>query len=332
MHGEAAPSEICTTLESCPVCGGRNFRKLASPPHPIGESIFRDCLDHVRVCRCECGLELLNPRPATALLDKFYGSRIYDCHQMNRSAAADKKASWLLDLISSQGPYSPQKRFLDFGCGGGYLLRHAQQVGWDATGFDIGEVAIETCRSHQLPVTNSIESLSPGSFDVIVVNHVLEHVEQPASLIRLLRGLLKPNGRLFIEVPNVRSARAQLALPVLSRHAGFDDRHRAFPIHLWYFSRKTLPRLLKANGLDPVLVTTAGMGLEELLIAKETRAAATAAGVPTNGAGSSRRSSSALALIKLKIKTAFLKSGLGENLIVVSRQAPSESAAASGTS
>lgn len=64
--------------------------------------------------------------------------------------------------------------------------------------------------------------LKPGSFDVIFMNHVLEHIEEPVGLLESLRGLLAPQGRLFIEVPNVRSLRARLSMPTLSRKCGFN--------------------------------------------------------------------------------------------------------------
>jgi SAM-dependent methyltransferase len=320
MPEAAHLKEIALGIQTCLVCGGSRFRKLTPPPHPIGKGIFGPFLDEFAICRCACGMEFLNPRPAPGLLDSFYGGKAYDCHRMNRSGIANRKAEWLLNLVSRYGPYSPQKRFLDFGCGGGYLIRHALDAGWAALGFDVGEAALETCRAHGLPVTNRFGDLIPGSFDVIVMNHVLEHIEEPAGLLERLRGLLGPHGKLVIEVPNVRSARARLALPVLSRHAGFDDRHRAFPIHLWYFNPQTMRRFLRNQGFDPVLVTTVGMGLEELILRKEEEPTA-----PARSASTSQNrqppSRSALSPVKNAIKKLFLNHGLGENVISLSRPA-----------
>jgi SAM-dependent methyltransferase len=315
------PGAVAIHVRTCPLCGSSRLRRLAKPSHTIGNATFGPYLDEFGICRCKCGLEFSNPRPASALLESFYGSQSYNCHRMNRSPDRGRKAHSLLDLISRYGPYGPLKRFLDFGCGGGYLLDHALNAGWSALGFDVGEAALENCRRNNLPVTNQFGELAPGSFDVIIMNHVLEHVEEPEGLLKALGKLLTPQGKLVIEVPNVRSARARLSYPVFSRHAGFDDRHRAFPIHLWYFTPETMRRLLRNLGFEPLLVTTVGMGLEELILRKEEEPSASA----NSPAGTAKKGQpaphSALAPVKDAIKKLFLGHGFGENVISVSRPA-----------
>jgi 2-polyprenyl-3-methyl-5-hydroxy-6-metoxy-1,4-benzoquinol methylase len=99
----------------------------------------------------------VNPRPSTELLNRFYGSRIYECHKMRQSASADRQAQSLPNSIAEQAPYSTIKRLLDVGCGGGYSLAHAAKDGWMAMGFDVGEAAIETCRDNQHVATNRFQ-------------------------------------------------------------------------------------------------------------------------------------------------------------------------------
>lgn len=307
-------------VDRCPICGLREFRQLSIPGNPIGRPIFGPYLHQFGICRCVCGLDFVNPRPSTELLNRFYGSRIYDCHKMNQSSEADRHAQALLNSIAGQGPYSSDKRLLDFGCGGGYFLAHAAKAGWTATGFDIGEAAIETCHRNQLVATSQFTDLASSSFDVVVLNHVFEHIEEPVELLRSLRTLLNQQGKLFIEVPNVHSARARLSYPLLSRKCRFDERYRAFPIHLWYFSPPTITRLLQNSGFEPVLVTTIGMGLEEL-IRRETPEDYR----PLPIAGSAQRLAgqgdhkSLLQRTKDLIKTLFYGWGLGENVLVGAR-------------
>ena len=187
-------------------------------------------------------------------------------------------------------------------------------------GYDVGEQAIQNCRKNQLPVTNSMADLPRGSFDVIVLGHVFEHIEDPGALLESLKNLLSPCGMLLIEVPNARSLRARLSPPVFSRHLGFDERYRAFPIHLWYFSSASLPRLLRRHGLEPVLVTTSGIGLEELIIKSESSQDHVSAdgGRTLDNSRASRRP--ALRPIKHVLKSVFFRMGFGENLVIVSRQ------------
>jgi SAM-dependent methyltransferase len=238
---------------------------------------------------------------------------------MNQSATADRKAQSLLNCIAQQGPYSARKRLLDFGCGGGYFLAHAVCAGWSAMGFDVGEAALETCRAHQLVATGQFSDLEPAGFDVVILNHVFEHIEDPVGLLRSLRTLLGPQGMLFIEVPNVRSARARLSLPILSRRCNFDERHRAFPIHLWYFSPTTLTRLVRSAGFEPVLVTTTGMGLEELRRSETREECAPATNSPAQRAADGPRPKSRLQPAKEVIKRIFYGWGLGENVLLAAR-------------
>jgi SAM-dependent methyltransferase len=312
MKGNRRPLlKTAHIVDQCPACGARQFEPVSTPGNSIGEPIFGPYLEQFGVCRCACGLEFTNPRPSTQLLDQFYGSRIYDCHRMDQSAAADRNAQALLGFIAQHGPFSASKRLLDFGCGGGYFLAHAANAGWSAKGFDVGDAAIETCRANNLTVTNQISDLEPASFDVIVLNHVFEHIEEPASLLRALRLLLMPQGKLIVVVPNVRSARARLSLPILSRKCGFDERHRAFPIHLWYFSPATLAKLLRTAGFEPVVVTTQGMGLEELMRSELPESASA-----VNGRA---REKSRLRPVKDRIKSTFYGLGFGENVLVAAR-------------
>lgn len=311
--------EASSHIERCPVCGYQEFRPLCTPGNPIGDPIFGPYLHRFGVCRCACGLDFVNPRPSTELLNRFYGSHIYECHKMRQSASADREAQSLLNSIAEHAPYSASKRLLDFGCGGGYFLAHAAKAGWMALGFDVGEAAIETCRNNQLIATNRFQDLEPAGFDVVVLNHVLEHIEEPLGLLQSLGTLLGPLGKLFIVVPNARSARARLSPPILSRKCGFDERYRAFPIHLWYFSPPTITRLLRNAGFEIVLVTTRGMGLEELrrretleeFTPREKRTAQQEA----NG----RHPISFLQPAKDAIKRTFYGWGLGENVLVGAR-------------
>jgi SAM-dependent methyltransferase len=308
-------------VEECPACGGRDFTKLAIPGHPIGPLIFSGSLSEFGLYRCRCGLAITRPRPSTQLLNYFYASDTYSCHKPNTSAEADRIASVQLKLIASHGPYSPAKRFLDFGCGGGFLLRHALRDGWSAMGFDVGKEAIKNCRDIQLPVTDTIADLPKHSFDVIVVNHVLEHIEELGTLLESMKSLLGPNGKLFIEVPNARSLRARLSFPTLSRHLGFDERYRAFPIHLWYFSPRSLSLLLRRYGIQPVSLTTRGMGLEELIFRSDSSVACTLAGNCETTSNSVVRGGSGLHSVREAIKKVFYGMNLGENLIAVARRA-----------
>ena len=103
---------------------------------------------------------------------------------------------------------------------------------------------------------------------------------------------------------------------------GADERHRAFPIHLWYFTSATLARALGAGGFELSACATTGLGVGALIPRRERRATTTARAAtppartdaPPATAPTARRPGAA---IYLAARDAFHRARLGENLIAV---------------
>jgi len=103
-------------------------------------------------------------------------------------------------------------RALDVGCGGGLLSEALARAGADVTGIDLAPAVLDVARLHLhesgLTVDyreTSVEALAaemPGAFDVITCMEMLEHVPDPASVIRACATLLKPGGKLFLSTLN----------------------------------------------------------------------------------------------------------------------------------
>src|SRR5262249_12161362 len=98
----------------------------------------------------------------------------------------------------------------------------------------------------------------------------------------------------------------------LSSWAGVDERYRAFPIHLFYYSRTSLRAMLERYGLDVVAHTTTGLGLDELMFDEDDDGPASRAQGP---AARARRRSRARRLAR----AFFFGAGLGENLLLAAR-------------
>ncbi|MFT7560745.1 MAG: 2-polyprenyl-6-hydroxyphenyl methylase/3-demethylubiquinone-9 3-methyltransferase [Flavobacteriales bacterium] len=109
-----------------------------------------------------------------------------------------------------------EKRILDVGCGGGILSESLAQRGAQVYGLDMGDAPLEVARLHALESgldINYIKSTAeeyaeknPETFDVICCLEMLEHVPDPASVIRACARLAKPGGLLFFSTIN-RSAK-----------------------------------------------------------------------------------------------------------------------------
>jgi SAM-dependent methyltransferase len=144
-------------------------------------------------------------------------------------------------------------RLLELGCGSGARLLLLRNLGWDVQGQDVDPKAVEAARAHAGCTVHlgSLEALElpKGSYDAIVMNHVLEHVVDPEGLLQRCSDLLVPGGRLVSIVPNLGSHAATEFGP---HWWGLDP-----PRHLFHFSTSNLLPLAERAGLAGSEVHTA---------------------------------------------------------------------------
>jgi len=155
-----------------------------------------------------CRLEFVYP-PQSAPLE-FYQDHYTD---IMATTLADRIHPSFQDTIkkieqASQRYLLPQqKQVIDVGCGPGYLLSELSRRGFDGFGIDFNPEAVRIANEH-FQVKAEVRRLEDllnfqVKFDLALLIHVLEHVEDPAKLLRNIRQLLRPNGLLFIELPNL---------------------------------------------------------------------------------------------------------------------------------
>ncbi|GAB3336610.1 MULTISPECIES: bifunctional 2-polyprenyl-6-hydroxyphenol methylase/3-demethylubiquinol 3-O-methyltransferase UbiG [Chromohalobacter] len=104
------------------------------------------------------------------------------------------------------------KTAIDVGCGGGILSEAMAHRGARVTGIDMGEAPLAVARLHQQEseVTVDYRQISaeemaaqhPGEFDVVTCLEMLEHVPDPAAVVRACATLVKPGGHLFFSTIN----------------------------------------------------------------------------------------------------------------------------------
>ncbi|MEI6288247.1 MAG: class I SAM-dependent methyltransferase [bacterium] len=95
-------------------------------------------------------------------------------------------------------------KVLDVGCGTGAILQLLEDQGYDATGIDFSEIAVDYCQDKKLNVLKgSAEKLifSDSTFDVIVAMDLLEHLKNDLVAVEEFRRVLKPGGLAIIAVP-----------------------------------------------------------------------------------------------------------------------------------
>lgn len=141
--------------------------------------------------------------------------------------------------------------FLDVGSGMGEVLLAARDHGWEVQGVEPEQTGAEVARGRGLPVAVAVleESGVPErSWDVVSAFHVLEHIPDSSSFLRMLAGWARPGGHVVIEVPNFGSVQRRR-----KREQWGDLR----PLqHVVHFTPATLKRTLSASGLEPMLIRT----------------------------------------------------------------------------
>jgi SAM-dependent methyltransferase len=229
------PSEAFAGSQTiaCPICSAESFTTLFSKR---GESFVR----------CECGLVLINPRPAMSEVQQTYDGD-YSQHYV---AKADKKlrraARWVQRIRKA---YVPTGRWLDIGCSAGFVVKAASEQGFDACGVDVEAHAIAYAREAlglEQVYCGALETQSfrDQSFDVISLYDVIEHVPDLNALVAKLSTLLRAGGVIDIRTPDAghfRVPRDLFRWPEIKPSE-----------HLYYFTFPTLQRLLQKHGLEIV--------------------------------------------------------------------------------
>jgi 2-polyprenyl-6-hydroxyphenyl methylase / 3-demethylubiquinone-9 3-methyltransferase len=124
-------------------------------------------------------------------------------HQIN-----PLRLAWIEGMTPLAG-----KKVLDVGCGGGILSDSMARKGAEVTGIDLSSKALKVAQLHALEANTqgvtyreisaeAIAAEQPGSVDVVTCMEMLEHVPDPASVVRACSELVKPGGWVFFSTIN----------------------------------------------------------------------------------------------------------------------------------
>ena len=123
-----------------------------------------------------------------------------------------------LDWIAARANLS-SARVVDVGSGGGILAEAMAACGADVTGIDLSEKPLAVAALHSLEsgikvryemiAAEDLAAREPGRFDVVTCMEMIEHVPDPAAVVRACATLVKPDGRVFFSTLN-RNAKAYL--------------------------------------------------------------------------------------------------------------------------
>lgn len=138
-------------------------------------------------------------------------------------------------------------KLLDVGCGDGSFLKLAADCGWDVCGLDPDPKAVSNASKLGLIIhKGGLEQFNGKTelFDVITLSHVIEHVHDPLKMLQTCHGLLKRDGVLWLQTPNIDSF----------GHAFFKNNWRGLesPRHIIIFSLRSLHQSVRRAGFTSV--------------------------------------------------------------------------------
>lgn len=228
----------------CPVCGAVEFRPLWSN-------------EHYSFARCRgCGLVYQNPQPLQTILAQRYDEEYFVYEKENEERYYRLMRLGLEDIrfnAMASGIPEDKRTIVDIGCATGKLISYLQESGWRVQGVEICAASAEYGRqTYGVPIhIGTLESgrFPDGSFSVAHCSHLIEHLTDPKGFLQEMRRILAADGLLIISTPNIAGFQARLM---------GEQWRSAIADHIILYSRKTLKRLLEANGFRICRIKTWG--------------------------------------------------------------------------
>ncbi|HET7307468.1 MAG TPA: class I SAM-dependent methyltransferase [Gammaproteobacteria bacterium] len=240
-------------LYACTACGSGYLN-----PRPTRESIqnaYRDYYTHTDPKPATADFQLTRAHYVQRALANGYRNWRYGC-DFTPSSKLGILAAMMLpgyrEIVHREFRHIPRlvagSRLLDVGAGDGEFLARVSGAGWVSVGVEPDATARAVAQQRGLDVRDgNIETLlgdEPERFDVITLNHVIEHAHDPRQMMASAYSLLRPGGCLYIDTPNINS--------LGHRQFGRHWRGLEAPRHIVLFNWSSLLSLLNEAGFRRV--------------------------------------------------------------------------------
>jgi 2-polyprenyl-3-methyl-5-hydroxy-6-metoxy-1,4-benzoquinol methylase len=229
-------------IDKCLICNNRDR-----------DILYRNVKGYDIVKCLQCGLVYSNFQPSSGELQKYYSEE----HGLVKKAMTTnveddvkryRDIKIFLKLINRYN--STSKNICEIGCSYGYLLWGLRREGYTVKGCELSKRTARIGRE-KLGLDISEGDFPEDTnevFDVFILRHVLEHLKNPDKIIERIYERMDSGGVLIIVAPNIESLTAIL----FGRHWNWLDP----PLHLFYFSKKTIAHLLGKYELRIVHIFT----------------------------------------------------------------------------
>lgn len=234
--------------QSCPVCNSNRQTVKFSPwvvesdPAKLyGAASGIPGTQQLVTCH-DCGMIYESPRYDAETIVKGYMAS----QEGDHDSQYHMRVHSFLKVLEKQAKRipPPNAKVLDIGTAGGAFLDAAKRYGYDAYGMEPSADLVNRGKARGLKIeqgTIESHSFETGSFDMVCLWDVIEHLPDPKTALIEIKKLIKPNGILLINFPDIGTWQAKLAKEkfwwILS-------------VHLHHFTRKSIADICQRTGFE----------------------------------------------------------------------------------
>ena len=216
----------------CEICGSKEHRQIWTE-------------DGLIVVRCvKCGFIYTNPMP------KQRFEEINPTAWLWLRGGNDKYQIYKEGIDQIKG-LNPKGKLLDIGCSYGDFFLLAEKKGYEVTGIDVSKDAVDfMLRRNKKVFYGSLEELnfSDGSFDVVTMWEVLEHLQYPSLVLKEVYRILSKKGILAVDIPNARFQLFKARLLQMRKRLWGKEYLGLMPeVHLNHFTSRSIFKFLEHN-------------------------------------------------------------------------------------
>ena len=227
----------------CPACGHQDQTHHL---HVVDHFLSKESFELKRCLACQ--LVFTTPRPSIEKISDYYKSEDYVSHSSTKKGLVNSVYNWVrnytlnkkVKLISS---LVSGRQLLDIGAGSGHFVGRAKNAGYSVLGLEPDADARKVAKDLNgvdLENLDRLYELSPATYDVVTMWHVLEHVYNLSDDVKQIASLIQSNGVWVIAVPNYTSFDA--------RYYGAHWAAYDVPRHLYHFEPNSIIPFIEKNG------------------------------------------------------------------------------------
>mgnify|MGYP004003111933 FL=1 len=239
------PNHAYECITKCPICDNSDFSNFYNYGAPFKKDVSNN------ICK-SCGLIIQSPRPTFEHLETYYEG--YSELSQTKRILKIENEYFFMSIAKLRYNFlepflSDDMQVLDVGCGPGCLLSLIKgKVKSTLGGNPEASYASFGMQKYNIEIKVGMfedVELPENSFDLIIFDHVFEHLNNPNEVLLKVTKLLKSNGKIFFSTPNA-----------LKVHGFLWQNY--FHDHAFTYSRNTLRRLLQKYGFDEINFDTTG--------------------------------------------------------------------------